>query len=388
MSKRSSRNSRRSRHLRLRLFDAGNTKCPICLSEFHRDDVKSGKVTLEHAPPESLNGAAVCLTCERCNNNASRIDDHAFRSKKATDEWLSGHGAPVEVDFFGRIISSRFIPDDPKSPLPVRGRDLRQGMIQLDSLPSKEHLDVTKGIRFRIPILRHYEKISLIKSAYLMVFSLMGAGGYQFAENIALEPVRKQIMNPGESILRGAFVANGVMDGVSETKKNLIALYKVHPSCWMVPLWNNNIVILPCGGSEPIDKFNAPKDSFSIPTEMFSFWASCRFDSSALMIGPVMSESGVDRYSLVGTIDLSPSSETTGEEWHWMIVFHHNHRYVALPCRSEGVGQRSEFLVAVEMLNKSLVVGSGMDRSTLSGINYEELSNEIPIRVIGKKEPD
>ncbi len=388
MSKRSNRNSKRSRHLRLKLFEAGNTKCPICLSEFHREDVESGKVTLEHAPPRSLSGEAICLTCERCNNSASRIDQHAFLSKKATDEWSLGQGANVEVDFLGCIISSRFIPDDPKSPLPVRGRDLRQGSIKVDTLPSKEHLDATKQVRFRIPILRHYEKISLIKSAYLMVFSLMGVGGYHFAENIALEPVREQIMNPDKPILKGTFVANGVMDGVSETKKNLIVLYKVHPSCWMVPLWNNNIVMLPCGGLEPIDKFNVPNGSFSIPTEMFSFWVSCRFNSSAPMIGPVMEESDDENYSLVGTIDLSPSSKTTGEEWRWMIVYHHNHRYVALPCRAEGVGQRSEFLVAVEMLNKDIVAGRGIDRSTLSGVNYEELSKEIPIHVIGKQEPD
>ena len=385
MSKRSNRNSRRSRHLRLRLFDAGNSKCPICLTEFHRDDVESGKVTLEHAPLESLNGRAVCLTCERCNNNASRIDHHAFLSKKATDEWSSGLGAKVEVDFFGRIISSRFVPDDPKSPLPVRGRDLRQGSIKIDTLPSKEHLDLTKRIRFRIPIIRRYERISLIKYAYLMVFSLMGTGGYHFAENAALEPIREQIMNPDKSILKGTFVANGVMDGVSETKKNLIALYKVHPSCWMVPLWNNNIVILPCGGSEPIDTFNFPSKSFSIPNEMFSFWVSCRFNSSAPMVGPVIGESGNGSYSPVGSIDLPPSSKTT---WHWMIVYHHNHRYVALPCRTDGVGQQSEFLLAIEMLNKDVVDGSGMDKSALSGINYEELANEIPIHVIGKEEPD
>lgn len=388
MAKRGNRNSKRNRNLRLRLYAAGNTKCPICLSEFHRDDVENGKVTLEHAPPESLNGAAVCLTCERCNNSASQIDHHAFLSKKATDEWSSGLGANVEVDFFGRKITSRYIPDDVKSPLPVRGRDLRRGSIQLDALPSKEHLDVTKGIRFRIPILRRYENTSLIKSAYLMVFSLLGKGGYYFAENIALEPIREQIMNPDKAILKGPFVADGVMNGVSETKKNLIALYRIHPSCWMVPLWNNRIVILPCGGPEPIDKFNFPKDSFSIPTEMFAFWASCRFDSSAPMFGPVMEESSVEPSSLVGTIDLSPTSTNTGEEWHWMIVYHHNRQYVALPCRADGIGEKSEFLVAVEMLNKNMVVGSGMDKSNLSGINYEELSKEIPIHVIGREEPN
>ena len=387
MSKRKNRNSKRNRKLRLRLLDAGNTRCPICLSTFSRADVLNGKVTLEHAPPESLNGSVVCLTCERCNNNASQIDHHAFLSKKATDDWSSGRGAPVEVDFLGHRISSRYIPNDPKSPLPVRVRDLRKGTIKIGALPPRERLDLSKGIRFRIPMLRHFEKISLIKSAYLMVFSLMGNGGYHFAENVALEPVREQIMNPEEIILKGAFVVNGVMDGTSGTKRNLITLYRVYPSCWMVPLWNNNVVVLPCGGSKPIDEFVFPKESFSIPTEMFSFWASCRFDSSVPMVGSVIEESSVEDESLVGRIDQSPTIAKTGEEWHWMVVFHHNRRYVALPCGSDDERKQSGFVKAVEMLNANLVAGSGMDKSILAGINREELSKERTIHIIRKETP-
>ena len=382
MPKRANRNSKRSRKLRLRLFDAGNTKCPICLSEFSRADVVDGRVTLEHAPPESLNGDAVCLTCERCNGNASRIDQHAYMSKKANDDWSSGRGAPVEVDFFGRKISSRFRPDDPTSPLPVRARDLRNGKVELGPLPPREHLDASKKISFRIPTLRHYEKISLIKSAYLMVFSLMGVAGYNFAENIAIKPVREQIMNPNKAILKGVFVINGDMDETSETGKNLLGLYRVHPSCWMVPLWNNNIVILPCGGPEPIDKFVFPSESLSIPIEMFSFWTSCRFDSSAPMFGPVVEEAKTRKDSLIGRIDLSPSITKAGEVWHWMIVYHHNDQYVALPCDSGEQRRQSGLVTAVEMINEDIVVGRGMERTNLAGVNYDELSKERPIRVV------
>lgn len=388
MPKRSNRNSKRSRKLRLRLFGAGNTKCPICLSEFNRSDVVNGKATLEHAPPEALNGTVVCLTCERCNNNGSRIDHHAFLSKKATDEWVSGRGASVEVDLLGYKISSRFIPDDPKAPVPVRVRDLRNGKIALNPLPPKERLDISKGIRFRIPILRPYEKLSLIKSAYLMVFSLMGSGGYCFAENIALEPVREQIMNPEKTILKGAFVVNGDIAEISDSKRHLVALYRVHPSCWMVPLWNNNVVVLPCGGPEPIDKFVFPKDSFSIPTEAFSFWASCRFDSAAPMVGSVMEDLSDEHDTLVGRLDLSPTVTKTGDEWHWMIVYHHNHRYVALPSIGDERRQQAEFVTAVEMLNENQVTGSGMDRSTLAGLSHEELLKERVIHVVRKEAPN
>ena len=182
----------RKRRLRRKLFDAGNTRCPICLSEFTSADVAAGEVTLEHAPPESLKGSAICLTCKQCNNTASNIDQHAVLAKRARHEWSLGQGARVEVDFFGNIMSSRYIPGDPTAPLPTRGRHLRKGSIQLNALPPKEQLDINKGISFRVPGLSHYESVSLIKSAYLMVFSLMGEGGYRFTENVALKPVREQ----------------------------------------------------------------------------------------------------------------------------------------------------------------------------------------------------
>ncbi len=165
----------RDRRLRQRLFDAGNIKCPICLSEFDRSDVVAGtEVTLEHAPPKSLGGAPICLTCKRCNNNTSLIDHHAFLSMKARDEWSAGHGARIVVDLFGYKKSHRFVPRDPNSPFPARKHLLRNGSIELGSLPPKKGLDRSKRISFRIPQREDYEFASMIKSAYLVVFSLMG----------------------------------------------------------------------------------------------------------------------------------------------------------------------------------------------------------------------
>ena len=42
---------------RLKFFDLGNTRCPICLTPFTRDAAEEGQtVTLEHIPPETLGG--------------------------------------------------------------------------------------------------------------------------------------------------------------------------------------------------------------------------------------------------------------------------------------------------------------------------------------------
>ena len=65
---------------RLRLFTRGNNKCPICLAPFSKQEVELGRVvTLEHVPPRSfgLGGVGMCLTCQRCNNSASRAEQVA-----------------------------------------------------------------------------------------------------------------------------------------------------------------------------------------------------------------------------------------------------------------------------------------------------------------------
>ena len=201
-----------------------------------------GVFFIAHAPPEALKGSAICLTCKQCNNTASHIDQHAVLAKRARHEWSLGQGARVEVDFFGNIMSSRFIPGDPTAPLPTRGRYLRKGSIQLNALPPKEQLDINKGVRFRVPGLPHYESVSLIKSAYLMVFSLMGEGGYRFAENVALCSVREQILNPGKRIQKGNFVVTRSIPETEQTTKQMVFLYyAARLPLWIIPMWDGKL---------------------------------------------------------------------------------------------------------------------------------------------------
>ena len=338
MPKKEKHQTGRKRRLRQRLFDAGNTKCPICLSEFTSSDVAAGKMTLEHAPPESLKGSAICLTCSQCNNNASRIDQHAILAKKAGEEWSLGRGTRVEIDFLGFKTSSRYIPSDPNAPLPTRVSHLRKGSIQLGSLPSKEHLDINKGIRFRIPRSTHYESISMIKSAYLMVFSLMGEGGYKFAESVALKPVREQILNPEERILKGGFVVKGTIPETTKRKANGFSMSRGASSSLDDSNVGWKVVLLPCGGPEPIDEFVASGDEIDIEYNQLTGWTTCRFDEAAGITGSVSEQSGIADRTLVGTTGLVPTNKG---EWEWMVVDHHMGQYVALPFRPTDENPRS-----------------------------------------------
>ena len=367
----------RKLRLRRRLFNAGNTKCPICLSEFTSSDVVAGKATLEHAPPESLKGSAICLTCSQCNNKASLIDQHATLAKRAIDEWLLGQGTRVEIDFLGFKTSSRYIPSDSNAPLPTQVSHLRKGSIQLGALPSKEHLDINKGIHFRIPRSIHYESISMIKSAYLMVFSLMGEGGYKFAESVALKPVREQILNPEKRILKGGFVVKGTMPGTTKTKKQMVFLcHAARPPLWIIPMWDGKVVLLPCGGPEPIDEFVASEDEIKIENNQLAGWTTCRFDESVRITGSVSEKSGIADGTLVGTPGPVPTDKG---EWEWIVVDHHMRQYVALPFRPADENARSDSLYVVEMLGEHTVKGRGLDKSVLARLNLGEWSKDLTI---------
>ena len=262
----------RARRLRLRLFRAGNIKCPICLSEFTKSDVATGQATLEHVPPRALGGSAICLTCSECNNRASRVDQHAILANRARDDWSSGRGARVEVDFFGVKRSRRYIPSSRNDPLPTRVDQLRRGSLnlRLGGLSNSQQLDAERGIRFRIPRHSHFESVTMLRSAYLMVFSLMGPSGYNYCESTALGPVREQIMNPEKRVLTSMFVAQGTIGEGTETQQSLVFLcHAARPPIWIVPMWAGKSVLLPCGGPQPIDRIDAEGSTLNIGNDQF-----------------------------------------------------------------------------------------------------------------------
>lgn len=362
MSKRT-RTPGRDRRLRQRLFAAGNTMCPICLSEFTRADVVAGtEVTLEHAPPKSLGGSVICLTCERCNNKASLIDQHAFLSKKARDEWSAGQGAPIVVDFFGHKKTHRYIPRDPQAPYPARKHLMRNGTIELGSLPSKDRLDANKGFSFRIPQRDDYEFASMVKSAYLMVFSLMGANGYRFAKNIGFTPVREQIMNPDEKILKGGFVTECKLElgELSKLGMSVVFLcYRSKPPFWIVPLWNDRAVILSCGGAKPIDELVMKGTESSIPMSSLAGWVSKRFDGSASIAVNLRGGSDIPDGSLAGTVG-GPFPTSQGG-WLYVSVFHQKQEFVALPLCPEDDWPPGQDVHVVDMLSEQQAVGKNLD---------------------------
>ena len=371
----------RDRRLRQRLFDAGNTRCPICLAEFDRSDVVAGTdVTLEHAPPKSLGGAPICLTCRSCNNKASLIDQHAFLSAKARSEWVAGKGAPIVVDFFGHKRRYRFVPRDPKAPFPARKHLFRSGTINLGHALPREQLDARKGISFRIPQRDDYEFVSMIKSAYLIVFSLMGANGYAFAKNIGLQPVREQIMNPGKKILKDGFIGTFRFDSDDYRKidRSLVFLCRaMEPPFWIVPMWNNKAILLSCGAIEPIDELAMNPKEADIPLSSLVGWVSRRFSSSIAIGGTVGEDTNDCDDSLAGTIG-GPFPTSKGG-WLFVMVFHQVKEFVVLPFCPEDSLPASEGMSVIDMLSEQEAAGLHLDKFKLASTNPKSWARNLRI---------
>ena len=187
------------RRQRLRLFDRGNTVCPLCLRAFSRDEAESGQTAqLEHALAKALGGRsdAICLTCDRCNgwSGAAKIEQFVDRFERC------GPYVDIDIPSFGRpqILKATLggsplklaltvrVPDDPTELEAFRAA-FRPGL----RVPSA-------NVIFPHPQVAH---VPYLKAAYLAVFSLLGRYGVSYAQSSGGELVREQIRRPAARLL-------------------------------------------------------------------------------------------------------------------------------------------------------------------------------------------
>ena len=241
---------------------------------------------------------------------------------------------------------------------------------------------------FRIPQRDDYEFVSMIKSAYLMVFSLMGENGYKFAENIGLQPVREQIMNPEKKILKSGFVGTMRLDSDDYRKldRSVVFLCRTQDlPFWIVPMWDDKAVFLSSGAEEPIDKLVMNAKETNIPFGSLVGWVSRRFDSSSSIAGTVREETGDSRDSLAGSV--GGPFPTNKERWLFAMVFHQTKDFVALPfCPEDGVPD-TDAINIVDMLSEQEAVGRNLDKTQLTATNLGSWAGQIFVllRVVSER---
>ena len=284
----------------------------------------------------------ICLTCADCNNSASRIDRLAKLAEKAKDDHVSGRGTRVEVDFFGRGMVSGYVrPKDDemaariaKQPVPTSIRELRGGVMELRSLPVSPQRSENKGIRFRIRQPNpHKVAVSWLRSAYLLLFSLLGREGYRYAKSAALQPIREQIMDPDSVLIGGCL--NGTIAGLDFPVDPVIMLNHARVSPFWVVKMGDRAVGLPCGG--PIERFNEITQeaiNLSVSAEDAAFWSSSQFRNECVLGRHLNAETDLEDTEFIGgKLEIRTHQD---DVWEWMIVDCQARNIIALPFRQKG----------------------------------------------------
>ena len=251
---------KKGRQSRMGLFHCGNTRCPICLIPFTKDAVEAGlAVTLEHVPPKALSGSVRCLTCTDCNQSAGRSLDQAvaLRNNAIRDREL-GRGIKMEIDVCGTKHTTYFSPEGiAKDSLDSRIAISPNARRLVSELPGRKFLllaelkrgpvwDVSKGITLTIKQPQpNRVAVSLLRSAYLLVFSLLGRVGYRYAESEAVRPIREQIMKPEDELVPSLLCDVSRLKAPNEL---IIMNNWQRPFCWLVKIGNMG-VFLPHGGT-------------------------------------------------------------------------------------------------------------------------------------------
>lgn len=186
------------KHQRIRLFERGNDRCPICLTRFTPRDVEQGVASLEHVPSKSLGiqSIAMCLTCTDCNSRTGRVEQAVADTIHA--ERRGGEKVTMTLSA---------LPEQPQS---VRmtvqpNGDIVAAMPEKTRIPPDElarALQPGESVTVTGPVLRRGEALMpWLKAAYLSVFSLLGRCGYWYAEGAAIQQIRRQIREPHKEIV-------------------------------------------------------------------------------------------------------------------------------------------------------------------------------------------
>ena len=273
------------RSKRLSLYDCGNTVCPICMTDFTRNQAFSGRtVTLEHVPIKAVGGQARCLACGNCNAQAGRGIDQVA-AMRASDRF------GVTVDILGK--RDTFM-------LSLDGKELTRPFAGYSNQDWRD-LENTESRSFTMSITIPDEKAvaaSSLKSAYLAVFSLLGPpAGYSYIQGDALTPIRQRIMEP----LNDRAIGEYVIKAPDDVSLKDIMLVSEPVSFWMVKI-ASHLVILPLSGdsrtSQPLRELERLSGGQSFEIAGHASWPFSTF--GALGAVPVHLAGADTAKSLVG----------------------------------------------------------------------------------------
>lgn len=169
-------------------------RCPICQEDYDERAIKNDAsndycLTLEHAPPDSIGGKVVALTCKNCNNDLGSRLDSQIAAREQFFRFIDPN-RPAPKPFAGKITLS----EDPKITTNVQisgkiggGINIRAGnnnkpsnLVETNENLKRIHLSggAFHGTLGLPAYSKHLAKLAFLKNAFLCLF---GKFGYTYA---------------------------------------------------------------------------------------------------------------------------------------------------------------------------------------------------------------
>jgi hypothetical protein len=178
--------------------------CPICWKICGKEDF-----AMEHAPPKSIGGKGVVLTCKKCNSTAGDSYEHRIKERVACDagKWVESY---LPNAFKGKASIENI------GEMKVRFNANNKGeyALEFQLLHGRNHVQkklmselrsnnlagkkINGSGEFKLPPNKRHSYNSLVKSAYVLVFSYFG---YGLMMNPNLINVRRKLLHCDEEIL-------------------------------------------------------------------------------------------------------------------------------------------------------------------------------------------
>jgi hypothetical protein len=180
--------------------------CPICLREFseqHLTPSKENYLTLEDAPPDSLGGSKIALTCKECNNTCGHtIDWHLTEAINYKDSQAfykgSVHHGKVAID--GKYVTVELTAEG-DGVLKAYHRIANNNPTVLEKfIYGLKNKTIGPLLNFERPaprFLKERVNYAIVKANYIITFAKFG---YIFLLDPIYNDIRSQLLNPGEVI--------------------------------------------------------------------------------------------------------------------------------------------------------------------------------------------
>jgi len=184
--------------------------CPTCLAKLPIRD--KDKISEAHIIPKIAGGTIKTLLCTDCNNFFGSNQDKWFGEliRIANSDRPSVFSTNIKEGYF--IIDEHRINGYWK--IDDKGNfkfywDVKRNPPHINKLMQQKLLSHPPRLKLKVPfpVLRenHQIKVGFLTAGYLMFFAMFG---YSWVLQSHLDPIRKQIRNPQEDIIRSNYIAS------------------------------------------------------------------------------------------------------------------------------------------------------------------------------------